>query len=130
MSMNRANINIELTPQSISTLQEIKNWNGMTRKGLVTRLVDWFVNQDRVIQAIILGQIPAEIAPDIIDILQLRKMQTSTATQNHPPSSHITETTPTTTHPDPTPTNIPITIPHLSKNGHISDTNTHELNYY
>jgi hypothetical protein len=37
----------------------------MTQKELVGRLITWFCQQDRVIQQVVLGQIPEEIAPDV-----------------------------------------------------------------
>ncbi|QQE13805.1 hypothetical protein JD969_10180 [Planctomycetota bacterium] len=135
MSMNRANINIELTTESINLLQEIRNWNGMTRKELVTRLIDWFINQDRVIQSIILGQIPSEIAPDLIDILHLRRNQTqqpapttsspnTASSHHHTPSSHITSPD----HPNLSqPANIQIKIPNNTKSTNFSHKNFYQL---
>lgn len=61
----RQNLNIELADGSKEQLESIRSWNGMTQKELVGRLITWFCTQDRVIQQVILGQIPDEIAPDV-----------------------------------------------------------------
>ena len=110
--MSRTNTNIELPTSCIPKLQEIRDWNGMTRKELVSRLIVWFCDQDQVIQSLVLGQIPSEIAPDVVEILLLRLKQTPTPepTTAHQhtttPSSHVTS--PYRNHTEP---NIQITIP-------------------
>ena len=74
MSRIRQNINIELAEGCKDALEAVRNWNGMTQKELVGRLISWFCEQDRVIQQVILGQIPPEIAPDVARIV-LEKLQ-------------------------------------------------------
>lgn len=69
MSRIRQNINIELGEGSKDALEAIRKGNGMTQKELVGRLIGWFCDQDRVIQQVILGQIPEEIAPDVARIV-------------------------------------------------------------
>jgi hypothetical protein len=71
----RQNINIELADGAKDQLEIIRQWNGMTQKELVGRMVNWFCNQDRVSQQVILGQIPDEIAPDVARIMLERIAQ-------------------------------------------------------
>ncbi|MCC5831004.1 MAG: hypothetical protein JJU36_16280 [Phycisphaeraceae bacterium] len=74
MSRMRQNINIELAEGCKDALELVRSWNGMTQKELVGRLIGWFCEQDRVVQQVILGQIPEEIAPEVAEII-LKKMQ-------------------------------------------------------
>ena len=73
MSKFRQNINIELADGAKEQLEEIRTRTGMTQKELVARLIDWFASQDRVVQQIILRQIPDEIAADVAKMM-LEKM--------------------------------------------------------
>lgn len=68
-SRSRQNINIELADGVKELLESVRASNGMTQKELVARLVGWFCEQDRVVQQIILGQIPSEIAPDVAKLM-------------------------------------------------------------
>lgn len=68
-SRSRQNINIELADGVKELLESVRASNGMTQKELVARLVGWFCEQDRVVQQIILGQIPSEIAPDVAQLM-------------------------------------------------------------
>lgn len=72
MSRLRQNINIELADGSKQQLEEVRCRNGMTQKEIVGRLINWFCDQDEVIQQIILGQIPKQIAPDVAQIVLKR----------------------------------------------------------
>jgi len=65
MAEPRQNINIELGEGNKDRLEQLREWNGMTQKELVSRIINWFCGQDRVLQQIVLGQIPEEIAPDV-----------------------------------------------------------------
>ena len=65
MAEPRQNINIELAEGNKERLELLRHWNGMTQKELVGRVINWFCDQDRVVQQIILGQIPQEIAQDV-----------------------------------------------------------------
>ena len=85
MAESRQNLNIELAPGSKEKLEKLRDWNGMTQKELVSRIMNWFCTQDRVVQQIILGQIPSEIAPDLAEILLKRlagQKQTSPTPQD------------------------------------------------
>ena len=68
----RQNINIELASGNKERLEKLREWNGMTQKELVGRVINWFCSQDRVVQQIILGQIPQEVAPDVAMVVLKR----------------------------------------------------------
>ena len=65
MAKPRQNVNIEVTEEVKDKLEQLREWNGMTQKEMVSRVLSWFCNQPRVPQQVILGQIPEEIAPDV-----------------------------------------------------------------
>ncbi len=65
MAANRQNVNIELADGVREQLESVRRWNGMTQKEMVGRLATWFCQQDRMLQQVILGQVPAEYAPDV-----------------------------------------------------------------
>ena len=69
VSRLRQNINIELADGAKEQLETVRARNGMTQKELVARLINWFAQQDQVVQQIILGQIPAQVAPDVAKLL-------------------------------------------------------------
>ena len=69
MAEPRQNINIELAEGNKERLELLRHWNGMTQKELVGRIINWFCDQDRVVQQIILGQIPQEIAQDVAQLM-------------------------------------------------------------
>ena len=69
MAEPRQNINIELAEGNKERLELLRHWNGMTQKELVGRIINWFCDQDRVAQQIILGQIPQEIAQDVAQMM-------------------------------------------------------------
>lgn len=69
MAEPRQNINIELAEGNKERLEMLRHWNGMTQKELVGRIINWFCDQDRVSQQIILGQIPQEIAQDVAKLM-------------------------------------------------------------
>jgi len=69
MSRLRQNINIELADGAKDQLERVRSRNGMTQKELVARLINWFSQQDHVVQQIILGQIPQEVAPDVAKLM-------------------------------------------------------------
>ena len=77
MAESRQNINIELGEGNKERLEQLRSWNGMTQKEMVGRVINWFCTQDRVIQQIVLGQIPEEIAPDVASVLLNRMAERS-----------------------------------------------------
>lgn len=76
MKQQRQNLNIELADGNKDQLERVRAWNGMTQKELVSRLINWFCGQDRVVQQVILGVIPEEIAPDVAQML-LKRLATA-----------------------------------------------------
>lgn len=78
MTRTRQNLNIELVEGNKDKLEDVRGWNGMTQKELVGRLINWFCAQDRVIQQVILGQIPDEIAPDVAQLMLRRLAEKAT----------------------------------------------------
>lgn len=65
----RQNINIEMLSGNKDRLEELRQFNGMTQKELVGRLINWFCDQDRMVQQLILGQIPRQYAQDIVRLV-------------------------------------------------------------
>jgi hypothetical protein len=67
-------VRIELTPSAKSRLNELTDKAGMTQVAMLSRLVEWFANQDDMIQAAVLGQYPMEIQSEIAGLI-LKKMR-------------------------------------------------------
>ncbi|WP_432798534.1 hypothetical protein [Poriferisphaera sp. WC338] len=88
MAETRQNLNIELAHGSKEKLEKLRDWNGMTQKELVSRIMGWFCMQDRVVQQIILGQIPSEIAPDVAQLLLRKLADRNTPSQANTPTDH------------------------------------------
>jgi hypothetical protein len=63
MADARRNVNIELTERNHQQLKRVRARTGMTQKVMVGRLIDWFCEQDEAVQALVLGQLPASVAP-------------------------------------------------------------------
>ena len=63
MADSRRNVNIELTERNHQQLKRVRARTGMTQKVMVGRLIDWFCEQDEAVQALVLGQLPASVAP-------------------------------------------------------------------
>ncbi len=87
MEDSRQNINIELAAGNKERLEKLREWNGMTQKELVGRVINWFCSQDRVVQQIILGQIPEEVAPDVAMVVLKR----IAAIRTGEPSGRVTD---------------------------------------
>ncbi len=83
MSRLRQNINIELADGAKKQLEHVRSRNGMTQKELVARLINWFSQQDQVVQQIILGQIPAQVAPDVARLMLERIADDAPARRDH-----------------------------------------------
>jgi predicted transcriptional regulator len=71
----RSILRIELSPDAKEKLDQICKAQGMTQISVLSRLVSWFVNQDEVIQASVLGILSAEslqvLAKDLLEKLAL-----------------------------------------------------------
>ena len=87
MSKFRQNINIELAEGSKNQLEIVRNRTGMTQKELVGRIINWFSQQDRTVQQIILGQIPQDIAVDVAKLMLEKMARESRAEAAHPRES-------------------------------------------
>ena len=83
MSKFRQNINIELGEGTKNQLEIVRDRTGMTQKELVGRIINWFAQQDRTVQQIILGQIPQEIAVDVAKLM-LERMAREERTEPAP----------------------------------------------
>lgn len=83
----RQNVNIEISEGVKDKLEQVRLWNGMTQKELVSRVLSWFCEQDRVAQQVILGQIPEEIAPDVAR-MHLEKLAKRPGAVTKPVSRH------------------------------------------
>lgn len=66
---NRVVMRIELTPKAKDTLISLSKDKGMTQVAVASRLVDWFAHQPDAVQAMILGQYPAELTTDVVRLI-------------------------------------------------------------
>ena len=66
---SRIILRIELTPKAKDRVNEMCERRGMTQVAMLSRLVEWFSEQTELVQAVVLGQLPAEIAPDIVQLV-------------------------------------------------------------
>ncbi len=69
----RVIMRIELTPAAKELLTDMCIRNGMTQVTVMSRITEWFSNQDQLIQGAILGHYPATIESDVAKII-LKKM--------------------------------------------------------
>ena len=58
MTTNRSNMNVEMTADAKRLLTDFCDQQGMTQKAGMTRLLEWFIRQDPVTKAAIVGQLP------------------------------------------------------------------------
>lgn len=65
----RITVRIELTQNAKDKVEQIAEHRGMTQSALLTRLVEWFANQDGKLQGIVLDHYPPEIAKDVAALL-------------------------------------------------------------
>jgi hypothetical protein len=56
-------INIELSPEAQSAVDDACDKAGMKKRELVARVLRWFAGQDDEIRALVLGAIPKSVAP-------------------------------------------------------------------
>jgi hypothetical protein len=59
----RSMINIELSPDAQKAVDDSCDRMGMKKRELVARVLRWFAGQDAEIQTLVLGLIPASVAP-------------------------------------------------------------------
>ena len=67
---------IEITPRAKDALTGFCGRVGMTQVAAMSRMVDWFSEQDEVVQAAIMGLYPTDIRADIARLI-LEKMADS-----------------------------------------------------
>ena len=65
-------VSVHLSPQGKAALDKACADRGMTIKSLLGRLIDWFVEQDKTSQAIVLGQVEARDVTSVADLVQRR----------------------------------------------------------
>lgn len=65
-------VSVQLSPQGKAALDKACNDRGMTIKSLLGRLLDWFVEQDKTGQAIVLGQVEARDVTSVADLVRRR----------------------------------------------------------
>jgi hypothetical protein len=70
---------IELAPDIMDALDEVILKNGSTSVSVISRLVKWVADQDEETQAVILGIIPGETSP-----LILQRTLLATSDQDRP----------------------------------------------
>ena len=56
---------IELVPQAKTNLQALCDKLGMTHVATTSRVIEWFCQQNDVVQAVILGLYPEDIREDV-----------------------------------------------------------------
>ncbi len=66
---NREIIRMALTPDAKRKLDEIADGKDMKLIGIMSRLVEWLVEQDQMTQSLVLGLVPKKDMPDIIELL-------------------------------------------------------------
>ncbi len=69
----RAIVRVQLSPQVKEKLDELCDSRGMTQIAVMSRLVDWFCEQNELVQAAVLGQISETLQSDLAEQL-LREM--------------------------------------------------------
>jgi len=60
MNVNRAILRIQLDPAAKQHLDHLAKTRGMTQISIMSRLVEWFVRQNEVIQLAVLGVVSEE----------------------------------------------------------------------
>jgi hypothetical protein len=63
---------IELSGPAKQKLSQLSDHHGMTQVAMMSRVVEWFANQDELIQSAVLGRFPSEIEQDIAKLVLKR----------------------------------------------------------
>ena len=69
----RCSINIDLSQDARVRLREAYGHFGMKQREALSRLVEWFADQERIVQTLVLGQIPDDYAGDIVSLLYAKR---------------------------------------------------------
>ena len=72
MSSKRAVIRLQLELSAKQVLDKLCERRGMTQIAVLSRIVRWFVNQDEIVQASILGLLSEEALGDLSKVLLAR----------------------------------------------------------
>ena len=81
MTPKRSIVRIQLDRAAKERLEQLCKHRGMTQIAVMSRLVEWFVEQHEVIQLSALGLIPRELAAPAATML-LEQMRGSANTKN------------------------------------------------
>ncbi|MCC7204259.1 MAG: hypothetical protein IT441_04215 [Phycisphaeraceae bacterium] len=65
MLTNRVTVRVQLESSCKKMLDELCDRRGMTQIAVMTRLVNWFVEQNELIQAAVLGQLSAQAQQEL-----------------------------------------------------------------
>jgi len=71
--MTQKVISVSLSDEAKFRLNEIVDACGMKQKLALGRILEWFVRQEPLVRAMVLGQIPADDTGDLIDLLHQRR---------------------------------------------------------
>ena len=74
---NREIVRMGLSSGAKTKLDEAADKRDMKLIGVLSRLVEWFVDQHTTMQSIILGLIDEKDAPDVIDLIHKRLSQSA-----------------------------------------------------
>lgn len=72
-NQSRIVLRVEVRPSCKPELERLNEMLGMKQVAIMSRLVEWFVEQPELIQAAILGRYPKEIEAELAAML-LRRM--------------------------------------------------------
>jgi hypothetical protein len=65
-------VHVELTPRAKEQIEQLSQQRGMTQYAMLSRLAEWFANEDATVQGAVLGQYPGDVAADIAKMLLRR----------------------------------------------------------
>ena len=66
MLTNRVTVRVQLESSCKKMLDELCDRRGMTQIAVMTRLVNWFVEQNELIQAAVLGQLARRLLQQMV----------------------------------------------------------------
>ena len=79
---------IELIPSAKSSLEEMCERRGMTKVSTTSRLIEWFAEQNDVVQATVLGLYPEGVHADVPTMI-LKRMATDEESDAEPVRSML-----------------------------------------
>lgn len=65
-------MSVGMSPRSQEILGEIQRERKMTQKAIVERCLEWFINEEKIIQTIVLKQIPDDYVDSVFDTMSKR----------------------------------------------------------